>query len=285
MPSRQSEAFVLRTYPYREADLIVSFLARDRGKLRGIANGVRRPKSRFGSGLERLSHVRAFYYQKETQELVKLDRCELLAPPIFLRADYAVLVALDFLTEVTEQVLPDHEPNEKFFRLLLSVVEEIRLSLRGGLAGSAHASRTNGSSEKPGSDAPAGPAAGPGDAVPGWLWRALTYFSLWSLRLGGWLPPLNVCVQSGVELGPDEAAYFERSQPGLVGAEFRTRDSWAMSPQSRSIAAEMLKKPLGDLRGQTWDRKTAEELRRFLTQRLEAQVEGRLKTAALLAEL
>ena len=124
MPSRQSEAFVLRTYPYREADLIVSFLARDRGKLRGIANGVRRPKSRFGSGLERLSHVRAFYYQKETQELVKLDRCELLAPPIFLRADYAVLVALDFLTEVTEQVLPDHEPNEKFFRLLLSVVEE-----------------------------------------------------------------------------------------------------------------------------------------------------------------
>ena len=53
-------------------------------------------------------------------------------------------------------------------------------------------------------------------AVPGWLWRALTYFSLWSLRLGGWLPPLHVCVQSGVELEPDQPAYFERSQPGLV---------------------------------------------------------------------
>jgi DNA repair protein RecO (recombination protein O) len=283
MPSRESEAFVLRTYPYREADLIVSFLARDRGKLRGIANGVRRPKSRFGSGLERLSHVRAFYYQKETQELVKLDRCELLAPPVFLRADYPVLVALDFLTEVTEQVLPDHEPNEKFFRLLLAVVEELRVG--GRSAGPASAPRTNGFSEKPELAARGAAPVGSGEAVPGWLWRAVTYFSLWSLRLGGWLPPLNVCVQSGVELEPDQAAYFERSQPGLLSAEFRTRDSWAMSSESRAIAAEMLKRPLGDLRAQTWDRKTAEDLRRFLTQRLEAQVESRLKTAAVLAEL
>jgi DNA repair protein RecO (recombination protein O) len=280
MPARQSEAFVLRTYPYREADLIVSFLARDRGKLRGIANGVRRPKSRFGSGLERLSHVRAFYYQKETQELVKLDRCELMAPPVFLRADYPVLVALDFITEVTEHILPDHEPNEKFFRLLLAVVDEIRLSLRGGVAGEpAKAAASNGSS------AAETPAAGAGGSVPGWLWRALTYFSLWSLRLGGWLPPLHVCVQSGVELEPDQPVFFERSQPGLFLADFRTRDSWAISPESRAIAAEMLKKPLADLRDRPWEPKTAEDLRRFLNQRLEAQVEGRLKTAPVLAQL
>jgi DNA repair protein RecO (recombination protein O) len=262
--------------------LVVSFLARDRGKLRGIANGVRRPKSRFGSGLERLSHVRAFYYQKETQELVKLDRCELLAPPVFLRADYPALVALDFLTEVTEHLLPDHEPNEKFFRLLLSVVEEIRLSLSGGaVGGAAKAAVANGASS---ADA-RGTAADAGGSVPGWLWRALTYFSLWSLRLGGWLPPLHVCVQSGVELEPDQPAYFERSEPGLFLAEYRTRDSWAISPESRAMAAEMLKRPLADLRERPWESKTAEDLRRFLTQRLEAQVEGRLKTAAVLAQL
>jgi DNA repair protein RecO (recombination protein O) len=297
MPARQSEAFVLRTYPYREADLVVSFLARDRGKLRGIANGVRRPKSRFGSGLERLSHVRAFYYQKETQELVKLDGCELLAPPVFLRADYPALVALDFLTEVTEHILPEHEPNEKFFRLLLSVVDEIRLSLQSGFSGPAQAA-ANGtpsgggpaSSEKlADGSAVAGKTSraviAPGEAVPVWLWRALAYFSLWSLRLGGWLAPLNVCVQSGVELGPDETVFFERSQPGLISEEFRSRDSWAMSPASRAVATEMLRKPLKDLREQPWAAGTAVELRRFLTQRLEAQVDGRLKTAAILAQL
>ncbi len=264
--------------------MVVSFLARDRGKLRGIANGVRRPKSRFGSGLERLSHVRAFYYQKETQELVKLDRCELMAPPVFLRADYPALVALDFLTEVTEHLLPDHEPNEKFFRLLLSVVEEIRLALGGGVD-SGKAAAANGVSAKPGGSPRPTAAPGTGGGVPGWLWRALTYFSLWSLRLGGWLPPLQVCEQSGVELEPDQPAYFERSQPGLFLAEYRTRDSWVMSPESRAIAAEMLRKPLADLRERPWDSKTAEDLRRFLNQRLEAQVEGRLKTAAVLAQL
>jgi hypothetical protein len=49
MPAQVSETFVLRTYPFREADLIVSFFTRDQGKLRGVARRVRRP-SAFGSG-------------------------------------------------------------------------------------------------------------------------------------------------------------------------------------------------------------------------------------------
>ena len=48
MPSRESEVLILRTYPYREADLIVSFITRDEGKLRGIARGARRPKESLG---------------------------------------------------------------------------------------------------------------------------------------------------------------------------------------------------------------------------------------------
>ncbi len=69
MPARVSETFVLRTYPFREADLIVSFFTREMGKMRGVARGVRRPKNAFGSGLERLSHVRMAYFQRENAEL------------------------------------------------------------------------------------------------------------------------------------------------------------------------------------------------------------------------
>ena len=57
MPARVSEAFVLQTWPFKEGDVIVSFLTRDLGKLRGVARRARRPKSGFGSGLERLSHI------------------------------------------------------------------------------------------------------------------------------------------------------------------------------------------------------------------------------------
>ena len=70
MPAHSSESFILRTYPYREFDLIVSFLTCDQGKLRGIARRARRPKSSFGSGLERPSHANASYYQKENRKLV-----------------------------------------------------------------------------------------------------------------------------------------------------------------------------------------------------------------------
>ena len=70
MPARVSEALVLRTYPLKEADLVVAFLTRDRGMLRGVAKRARRPKNSFGAGLERLSHVRMAYFQRETRELV-----------------------------------------------------------------------------------------------------------------------------------------------------------------------------------------------------------------------
>src|SRR5258706_13599898 len=132
MPARISEAFTLRTYPYKEADLIVSFFTRDQGKMRGIARRARRPKSNFGSGLERLSQVNLHYYQREGMELVKLDSCELVHSQFSLANDYAAGVALDFFAEVTEQLLPAAEPNERFFRLLSAVLEYLRARPQDG---------------------------------------------------------------------------------------------------------------------------------------------------------
>ncbi len=173
MPACVSEALVLRTYPLKEADLVVSFLTRDQGKLRGVAKRARRPKSAFGAGLERLSHVRMAYFQRETRELVNLDSCELIHSQFGLASDYWASVALDYFAEVTEQMLPSAEPGEKFFRLLLAVLEYL-------------------------------PPAG-GDA--GRPWCAVTYFSLWAVRLSGWLPELNVCLGCGALLG-------DRRMPG-----------------------------------------------------------------------
>jgi len=160
MPARVSEALVLRTYPLREADLIVSFLARDAGKLRGAARRARRLKSRFGAGLERLSHVRMSYFQRETRELVNLDSCELIWSPFALAADYTTGVALDYMAEVTEQLLPPAEPNERFFRLLLAVLEHLRQTQGKG------------------------------------VWAAVGYFSLWAVKLAGLLPPLPLAEAS-----------------------------------------------------------------------------------------
>ena len=158
MPSQVSEAFVLRTYPFREADLIVSCLTRDQGKLRGVAKRARRPKSAFGSGLERLSHIRLSYYQRENAELASLSGCELITSVFSLQSDYARSLALDFFAEVSEQLLPPHEANEKFFRLLIATLDYLR-------AGGA-------------------------------TWTAVDYFTLWAVRLSGVLPELRVSPES-----------------------------------------------------------------------------------------
>jgi DNA repair protein RecO (recombination protein O) len=160
MPVRVSEAFILRTYPFQEGDLVVSFFARDLGRLRGVAKRARRLKSAFGSSLERLSQVNVSYLQKETLELVRIDGCELGQSQFALSSDYGASIVLDYIAEVSEQLLPPAEPNERYFRLLAAVLEDLRASGGGG------------------------------------VWRAATYFTYWAVRLSGFLPELRISEQS-----------------------------------------------------------------------------------------
>jgi len=154
MPTQVSESFILRTYPLREADLIVSFFTRDQGKLRGVARRARTPKSAFGAGLERLSHVRMAYFLRENAELANLSSCETMESGFGVRADYGCSLALDYFTEVSDHLLPPHEPNEKFFRLLKAMIEHLRSG--------------------------------------GEMWSAVDYFTLWAVRLTGVLPEIRV---------------------------------------------------------------------------------------------
>jgi DNA repair protein RecO (recombination protein O) len=229
-----------------------------------VAKRARRPKSAFGAGLERLSYVRMAYFQRESRELVNLDSCELIQSQFGLAADYWASVALDYFAEVAEQLLPSAEPNEKFFRLLLAVLDFLR------------------------------PAGESQRANAGRVWRAVTYFSLWAVRLSGWLPELHVCLGCGSLLddpepgaGP-ERAFFGRGRAGLICWHCNrlpgAGSSWELSPASRSTAAEMLRTPVAHISRTDWDQTTAADLRRFLVQQIEAHAERKLVTAPLLEE-
>jgi DNA repair protein RecO (recombination protein O) len=160
MPAQASEAFIFRTYPFKEGDLIVSFFTRDQGKLRGVARSARKPKSSFGSGLERLSRVTMSYYQRENRELVNLNSCDVLNSQFGLASDYAANLVLDYVAEVSENILPAAEPSERFFRLLMAVLGYLQNN----------------------------PSSG--------VWPAVNYFTLWAVRLTGILPDLRVSPES-----------------------------------------------------------------------------------------
>ena len=126
MPVRETEAIILRSYPLKEADKIVSFLSRAGGKTRGVAPNARRSVKRFGAGLELLSHVRLRYQEREAQDLVRLESCELLESFFDAQSSYDAAVAFGHVAEVAEQLLPEREANDAFFRLILLVIEEMR---------------------------------------------------------------------------------------------------------------------------------------------------------------
>ncbi len=211
MPAHTSESFILRTYPFRESDLIVSFFTRDQGKLRGVARRARRPKSAFGSGLERLSQANVAYFQKENRELVGINSAEIVRSQFALASNYEASVALDYLAEISEQLLPPAEVNERHFRLLLAVLDYLRAG--------------------------------------GNVWAAVTYFSLWSVRLAGFLADMRV----GVE--------------------------------SREIAEEILATPIAQLTRREWTKETAADLRRTVLRLIEEHVERRILSAHMLEGL
>lgn len=191
MPAQASETLILRTYPLKEADLIVSFFTRDQGKLRGVAKRARRPKNNFGAGLERLSHVKMYYFQRENRELVNLDSCELIQSQFDLMQDYPASVSLDYLAEVSEQLLPPHEPSERYFRLLIAVLEHIRRNPAGN------------------------------------VWPSVLYFTLWAVRLSGILPEIPVSDESR-EIAQEMmrtpiAQLNERTWTRLTAADLRRR--------------------------------------------------------------
>ena len=76
MPVYTSDALILRTYKLGEADRIVVFLTRDRGKKRGVAKGARRPRSKFTGALESLTRAGVAYYERELRDLVRINYIE-----------------------------------------------------------------------------------------------------------------------------------------------------------------------------------------------------------------
>ncbi len=122
MPLRETEAIVLRTFRLGESDKLASLLTRQLGRLRGVATGAQRTKSRYGGTLEPLSYVRLWLFERERRDLLRLNSAEMLESFFDMQKDYRVQVAAQYLVEVLERFLPEREVNERAFRLVLAVL-------------------------------------------------------------------------------------------------------------------------------------------------------------------
>src|SRR4029077_90894 len=209
MALKESEAIVLRTYPLREADLLVTLFTRLEGKVDSVARSAMKSRRRFGGALEPLTYVRAFYEDRERQDLARLDSCEVLESPLALQVSYARAVALGHVAELLDELLPDREANDDVFRLALAVLAGLR-----------------------GSEA----------------WMPITYFELWMTRLMGYLPELSECIICGRSLNGSRA-FFHALTDGLLCADDKRLASSEILPDSRILAAQMFRAPLESFSG------------------------------------
>ena len=245
MALKESEAIVLRTYPLREADLLVTLFTRSEGKVHGVARSAKKSKRRFGGALEPLTYVRVYYEDREGQELARLDTCEVLESPLASEVTYPRAVALGHVAELLDELLPEREPNDAVFRLALSVLVRLR-----------------------GSE----------------VWLPITYFELWVTRLMGYLPELSECIVCGRTLNGSRA-FFHALSDGLMCLDDKRLASSEISAESRTLADQMFRMPVESFAGTPRPKKQGADLRKFLLQTLQRHIEKKLVTAGMLEKL
>jgi DNA repair protein RecO (recombination protein O) len=114
---------VLRTYRLGEADRIVVLMTAQHGKVRAVAKGVRKTKSRFGGRLEPTSHVALLLYEGRQLDIInQADSIDYLRP---VREDLDRLTRAMALLEVVDQVAQEREPDPRLYQMLVGALRTL----------------------------------------------------------------------------------------------------------------------------------------------------------------
>ncbi len=243
MPLRETEAIVLRTYRLREADKIASLFTRQIGRVRAVAQGASRTKSRYGGALEPLSYVRLWIFERENRDLLNLNSAEIIESFFDMQKDYRVQLAAQYLVEVGERLLPEREVNERTFRLLLAVLRALK-----------HSGEVN---------------------------RPRLYFDYWIVRLGGFLPEFEACASCGCALG-EEGGYYARGSEALLCHDCKTPGGLRVSAATLAMVRASCHLPLDKWLGQEKAPAGTREARHFFEEIIESHSERKLVTRQMM---
>lgn len=233
---------MLRTWPFHEADLLISFFTRDQGRVKGVARHAMKSRRRFGGALEPATHVRAHYTERPRQELVRLDNFEILWSPLTAPIDYLRTAGLQLVVEVLEEAMPELAPEDNIFRLALATLTAMEA---------------------------------------GRVWLPVTYFCLWMNRLMGWMPELGHCTVCGLDLR-GQTVWWSPAGDGVTCHDDRRAGSRALSAESVAESYRIARLSLPQLAEETWPEGRAADLRAFAIGTLERHLERRVRSATAL---
>ena len=179
LPAEQTDAMVLRIYPWSETSCIASIYTRDFGKLSVLAKGARRPKSPFEAALDLLSICRVVFIPKSGDALDLLTEAKLLRRYRAGAADLLRLYSGYYVAELLDRLTDKGDEQPELFEL----AESTLLAL----------------------------------ASPEWEVRAIVLrLELQMLRMVGHLPSWRLCAQCGDEVPAGDNAIFGLLASGVL---------------------------------------------------------------------
>ncbi len=242
------EAIVLRTWPFHEADLLVSLFTRQRGKVKGVARHAMRSRRRFGGALEPATQVHAHYTERPRSanaldaDLVRLDSFEIAWSPLTAPVDALRAAGLQLVVEILDEAMPDLAPDDNVFRLAVATLRAMQ--------------------------------------HPEHVHTAVTYFCLWMARLMGWWPELAHCSACGLDVhGAD--VFWSPTTDGVTCADDRGPSSQRLSAAAVAESYRMARIPLDQLLTEiNQGRELFQDLGALAIAVLERHLEHRLRSAA-----
>jgi DNA repair protein RecO (recombination protein O) len=239
--THKTEAIVLRSLRFSEADRILHLYTRDRGRLGAIAKGVRKTKSRFGARLEPLSHVELVLHEG-SGELQTVTGVSLVASHHQTRESSYRLGAGLIAAEAMLRLFGEPEANARAFDALarfLDLLDE------------------------------ADAAGGRPELDP----LALS-FQLKLLWLSGYLPHVTACVECGAR---DPLVGFSPRAGGAV-CSLHAGGSFSLSPEGLAGVEQLLSTPLADAAGAGLGDRARREALRVVTASYEEHGGFRLRS-------
>jgi DNA repair protein RecO len=231
MPTFDDDALVLASYPYRDRDLVLALLARERGNLRAVLRGARGGKAPLSGSTQILSRIRFTAYQPPHAEMATVRHLELEQSSFPLASDLGKASAAAVVAELLATFCPQGEPAERPFRLGVAALEALLHTADPLLV--------------------------------------VAYVEFWVLLLGGFMPPLDRCSRCATPTDRDIALGHDDGQPVCPSCrtgedEVLDREALTFLVACRQLAVAEVSGPLPPVVAHWLDRRTRLEAERPL---------------------
>ncbi|MBI5816107.1 MAG: DNA repair protein RecO [Nitrospinae bacterium] len=248
MPLHESTAVTIKSIRLGEADRIVTLFTERYGKIKAVAKGALKPKSRFGGRLEPFVHGRIIFYGKEKAELFQLNTFDVIEPFLPIRDDLDKMSHAFVSAELCDYCQKERDVNREGLRMLLGFWRAL-------------SAESNGARQD----------------------LLLRLFEFKYLSLIGFMPRLSHCVNCGKEPA-QAAAGFNARKGGVVCADCVKSDNGAIrvSLGSVKLLGKSLETPMEKLSRLAAGPALMDDVERMVHEMVETHVRRRMKSERFL---